>query len=78
MPRVQGFLTVGHLYRGIEQGLSDLASRLGEPVLFVGGRGGHGADRPGTGGATRRFGASSRDGLTWAAATGGGDPETAD
>jgi len=36
MPRVQGFLTVGHLYRGIEQGLSDLASRLGEPVLFVG------------------------------------------
>jgi hypothetical protein len=36
MPRVQDFLTVGHLYRGIEQGLSDLASRLGEPVLFVG------------------------------------------
>jgi len=36
MPRVQGFLTVGHLYRGIEQGLSDLAGRLGEPVLFVG------------------------------------------
>ena len=36
MPRVQGFLTVGHLYRGIEQGISDLASRLGEPVLFVG------------------------------------------
>src|SRR5262249_58583403 len=36
MPRVQGFLTVGHLYRRIEQGLSDLASRLGEPVLFVG------------------------------------------
>jgi len=36
MPRLQGFLTVGHLYRGIEQGLSDLASRLGEPVLFVG------------------------------------------
>jgi hypothetical protein len=36
MPRVQGFLTVGHLYRGIEQGLSGLASRLGEPVLFVG------------------------------------------
>ena len=38
MPRLQGFLTVGHLYRGIEQGLSDLASRLGERVLFVGGR----------------------------------------
>src|SRR5215468_6777443 len=36
MPRLQGFLTVGHLYRGIEQGLIDLASRLGEPVLFVG------------------------------------------
>jgi len=36
MPRPQGFLTAGHLYRGIEQGLSDLASRLGEPVLFVG------------------------------------------
>jgi hypothetical protein len=36
MPRPQGFLTVGHLYRGIEQGMSDLASRLGEPVLFVG------------------------------------------
>ena len=36
MPRVQGFLTVGHLYRGIEQGLSDLAGRLGERVLFVG------------------------------------------
>jgi hypothetical protein len=36
MPRVQDFLTVGHLYRGIEQGLSDLAGRLGEPVLFVG------------------------------------------
>jgi hypothetical protein len=25
MPRLQGFLTVGHLYRGIEQGLNDLA-----------------------------------------------------
>src|SRR5215813_8033916 len=36
MPRPQGFLTAGHLYRGIEQGLSDLAGRLGEPVLFVG------------------------------------------
>src|SRR5215468_10177877 len=36
MPRSQGFLTIGHLYRGIEQGLSDLASRLGERVLFVG------------------------------------------
>jgi ferritin-like protein len=36
MPRVQGFLTAGHLYRGIEQGLNDLAARLGERVLFVG------------------------------------------
>jgi hypothetical protein len=36
MPRPQGFLTAGHLYRGIEQGLDDLASRLGESVLFVG------------------------------------------
>jgi hypothetical protein len=36
MPRVRGFLTAGHLYRGIEHGLSDLASRLGEPMLFVG------------------------------------------
>ena len=36
MPRAQGFLTVGHLYRGIEQGLSSLANRLGERVLFVG------------------------------------------
>jgi hypothetical protein len=36
MPRVQGFLTAGHLYRGIEQGLSDLAGRLGEQLLFVG------------------------------------------
>src|SRR5215470_14524486 len=36
MPRSQGFLTIGHLYRGIEQGLSDLAARIGERVLFVG------------------------------------------
>ena len=36
MPRLQGFLTVGHLYRGIEQGLSYLVGELGEPVLFVG------------------------------------------
>jgi hypothetical protein len=36
MPRAQDFLTVGHLYRGIEQGLKHLARKLGEPVLFVG------------------------------------------
>ena len=36
MPRTQDFLTVGHLYRAIEQGLRDLAARLGERALFVG------------------------------------------
>jgi hypothetical protein len=29
-------MTVGHLYRGIEDGLSGLASRLGEHAVFVG------------------------------------------
>jgi hypothetical protein len=36
MPRGQEFLTVGHLYRGIEAGLRDLTARLGERGLFVG------------------------------------------
>jgi hypothetical protein len=36
MPRGQEFLTVGHLYRGIENGLRDLTARLGERGLFVG------------------------------------------
>jgi hypothetical protein len=36
MPRLQEFATVGHLYRGIEEGLSHLAARLGERALFVG------------------------------------------
>jgi hypothetical protein len=36
MPRLQDFATVGHLYRGIEQGLEQLAGRLGERALFVG------------------------------------------
>ena len=36
MPRSQNFLTVGHLYRGIEDGLTHLASKLGERALFVG------------------------------------------
>jgi hypothetical protein len=36
MPRMQDFSTVGHLYRGIEQGLSRLAEGLGERALFVG------------------------------------------
>src|SRR5215475_15844802 len=36
MPRGQEFLTIGHLYRGIEGGLRDLTTRLSERVLFVG------------------------------------------
>src|SRR6516164_9117927 len=36
MPRLQEFATVGHLYRGIEDGLTHLAGRLGERALFVG------------------------------------------
>jgi Ferritin-like len=36
MPRGQEFMTVGHLYRGIEDGLRGLASRLGEHAVFVG------------------------------------------
>jgi len=36
MPRGQEFLTVGHLYRGVEDGLSALTERLGEPAVFVG------------------------------------------
>ncbi len=36
MPRLQNFSTVGHLYRGIMNGLSHLAGRLGEQGLFVG------------------------------------------
>ena len=36
MPRGQEFSTVGHLYRGIEDGLRALADRLGERALFVG------------------------------------------
>ena len=36
MPRVQDFATVGHLYRGIEEGLAHLAARIGERALFVG------------------------------------------
>jgi len=34
--RAQDFGTVGHLYRGIEQGLATLADRFGERGLFVG------------------------------------------
>jgi hypothetical protein len=36
LPRGQEFSTVGHLYRGIADGLRVLASRLGERALFVG------------------------------------------
>ena len=36
MPRGQEFMTVGHLYRGIEDGLRTLCERFGEPALFVG------------------------------------------
>jgi len=36
--RAQDFGTVGHLYRGIEQGLAALSSRFGERGLFVGPR----------------------------------------
>jgi len=35
-PRGQDFATVGHLYRGIADGLRHLADRLGERGLFVG------------------------------------------
>ena len=34
--RAQDFATVGHLYRGIEQGLAALSERIGERALFVG------------------------------------------
>jgi hypothetical protein len=36
MPRGQEFLTVGHLYRGIEDGLTRLTHDLGERAMFVG------------------------------------------
>jgi hypothetical protein len=36
MPRGQEFLTVGHLYRGIEDGLRKLTEQLGERAVFVG------------------------------------------
>jgi len=38
MPRRQEFATVGHLYRGILDGLTGLAARLGERALFPGPR----------------------------------------
>jgi Ferritin-like len=36
MPRGQEFATVGHLYRGIADGLRGLTARLGEQAVFVG------------------------------------------
>ena len=36
MPRGQEFMTVGHLYRGIEEGLRTLTDRFGERAVFVG------------------------------------------
>ena len=36
LPRGQEYATVGHLYRGIADGLRALSSRLGERALFVG------------------------------------------
>jgi hypothetical protein len=36
MPRGQEFATIGHLYRGIADGLRRLAGRLGEQAVFVG------------------------------------------
>ncbi|HEX8856852.1 MAG TPA: ferritin-like protein [Thermoleophilaceae bacterium] len=36
MPRGQEYATIGHLYRGIEDGLRSLSSRLGERAAFVG------------------------------------------
>src|SRR5262245_35501855 len=36
LPRAQDFATVGHLYRGISQGLTHLVDRYGERAVFVG------------------------------------------
>jgi hypothetical protein len=36
LPRGQEFSTIGHLYRGVEDGLRSLTARLGEPAVFVG------------------------------------------
>jgi hypothetical protein len=36
MPRMEGFSTAGHLYRGIESGLRSFAEAVGERKLFVG------------------------------------------
>jgi hypothetical protein len=38
MPSHQEYSTVGHLYRGIEQGIRELANKYGERNLFIGSR----------------------------------------
>jgi hypothetical protein len=38
MPSHQEYSTIGHLYRGLEQGIRDLAKKYGERGLFVGSR----------------------------------------
>ena len=36
MPRGQEYATIGHLYRGIDEGLQTLVARIGERAVFVG------------------------------------------
>jgi Ferritin-like len=36
LPRGQEFFTIGHLYRGVEEGLRSLSAALGEHAVFVG------------------------------------------
>lgn len=36
MPHGQDYATIGHLYRGLEEGLRALSARLGEQAVFVG------------------------------------------
>ncbi|NUR83479.1 MAG: hypothetical protein HOY71_05245 [Nonomuraea sp.] len=36
MPRGQDYATIGHLYRGIEEGLKDLCDTIGERAVFIG------------------------------------------
>jgi Ferritin-like len=36
MPRGQEFATIGHLYRGVADGMRSLSARIGERALFVG------------------------------------------
>ena len=36
VPQTQDFATIGHLYRGIEQGFRHLVAKYGEPRVFIG------------------------------------------